>query len=160
MRPCSSGLAKILGAFVAISFVVPPVLFVSYIAAPRLEGLFFPILDARFVVDSVSRDANRICWDTSFTKLRTGTPAFISFEIVDGATRIPAAAYKIGGKPLSTFAFANHPKGASWTSRYCAGLPDPIKNDALSIEGYASYQVWHRLWDPEQILPTFEVPSN
>lgn len=155
-----TGIAKIVGTLLAIILCSALFIPTAWLAAPRLEGNIAPIIRPSFVAGSVMRNERALCWNMDFVKRRAAIPVYINFFVVDGRNRIPLAAYKPSNGPLlSTFGFADHQPGTSWTSRYCAQLPPTIRQDSLTIEGVASYQTWNPLWRVEQAMPIFEVPG-
>lgn len=151
-------IAKIIGLSFALLLCIIVLVPTTYLAAPRIEGYFLPIVKASFVSGSVMRNDRTLCWDLDFKKQRTGIPEYINFFVVDGRDRTPLAAYKPGGPLLSTYGFANRPPGRTWTSRYCVALPPTLEHDVLNIQGIAVYQTWNPLWPAQQSMPSFEVP--
>jgi hypothetical protein len=153
---------RIIGVLTAVAVFGPIFALTGYLAAPRLEAILFPILRASIVPGSVIRnDGLRICWETNFTKLREGIPAYMTFLFHTGDEWIPMVVSRPDGSLFGLFGFPRHHIGDSWTSPFCLGLPHGVdKTKPITIQGTIVYQVWHGFYQPEQLLPTMEVPGE
>lgn len=156
----SISMARVLGAFMALAICFPPLALLGYIAGPTIEGMFFPVTKVGFVAGTVIRAGPRLCWDYTFEKRRDAMPAYFAMVLVDRGLRIPVTGYKPGVDFPSTYGFTQHPVGAKWTATYCIDIPTLIDRSlAYSIEGEAIYNVWHKLWQPRQPLPSLSIPA-
>lgn len=139
----------------------------AMLSGPELEGRLFPIINATHVAESVQWSPQEVCWSVHYRKFRNDAPAYFNYRIrfADKEERIPLAVYRMADDAsrvyLSTYGFANHGSGQTWTARYCADLPrDMSIKRPFIIEGEGFYDTWHHRWLVPQALPSFEVPGT
>jgi hypothetical protein len=140
-----------------------------YLAGPKIEEKFFPILDNIRVTDVTREgdvDANpEVCFNIAFHKARYAVSSYAVFlaETPSGDkydTRVSTgSSSNVGMKPFKTRDGVEQRKaGSSGTYHWCASLPQNM--EGLTLTGKIVYETWHHQWVIEQELPTISIPDT
>ena len=127
---------------------------------PALETWLSPVV-AFAPVDSITRDATRVCFALHIEKLHAGVPLKYSFVVEARLSdRIPVAAYladdhlrRLGNSDLVT-----HPVGERWTRHYCFDLPQTVADLDIRVSGTALHRR-HPFYDTPTPIPSFNVAA-
>lgn len=127
---------------------------------PAFETWASPVV-AFAPVDTISRDATRVCFSLHIEKLHAAMPLKYSFFVEARLSdRIPVAAYLVDDRlhRLKNADLVSHPVGERWTRRYCFDLPQTVADLDIRVTGTALHRR-HPLYDTPTPIPGFTIAA-
>lgn len=130
----------------------------TFLALPDIEAALLPVLRDQVVSDvRFTNECKNLNWKWSFTKARSGVPAFVSFMAFRKSRprdRYPVAAM-VDAQCDKSFNSANSARvGEVPAKEMCVELPVQLQCEPdVIVEGYFEYRVAHNLYTVPQHVP-------